>query len=135
MKSVTLGGEWSGRTHLRPAIPISPGRFTSPGQSGCSNVGWAPGAATSSYRGPLVRGAVLGNFDWSHCLKGNTHPLARPEFDSGAAPASLPMEGMLLVLNRSTDQEAVLEPLLEQQWDKSSPNFLKWLTPEQFGAE
>ena len=30
-------------------------------------------------------------------LKGNTHPLARPEFDRGEAPASLRMERMLLV--------------------------------------
>ena len=34
-------------------------------------------------------------------LRGNTHPLARPEYDQGAAPASLPMERMLLVLKRS----------------------------------
>jgi hypothetical protein len=30
-------------------------------------------------------------------LRGNTHPLARPEFDLGTAPASLPMQRMLLV--------------------------------------
>ena len=34
-------------------------------------------------------------------LTGNTHPLARPEFDRGTAPASLPMERMLLVLKRA----------------------------------
>src|SRR5512137_874845 len=38
-------------------------------------------------------------------LKGNTHPLARREFDLGTAPASLPMERMLLVLKRSDAQE------------------------------
>lgn len=31
-------------------------------------------------------------------LPGNVHPLARAEFDTGRAPASLPMERMILVL-------------------------------------
>jgi subtilase family serine protease len=68
-------------------------------------------------------------------LKGNTFPLARPEFDQGAAPPSLPMERMLLVLRRSSQQEAALEKLMDGQLDKSSPNFHKWLTPEQFGQQ
>jgi len=68
-------------------------------------------------------------------LYGNTHPLARPEFDRGAAPSSLPMQRMLLVLQRSAEQESALETLLEQQQDASSPNFHKWLTPQQFGQQ
>lgn len=68
-------------------------------------------------------------------LQGNTHPLARPEFDQGPAPASLPMQRMLLVLKRSFEQEAALERLLEQQQDNSSPKYHHWLTPEQFGVE
>ncbi|MGA8767559.1 MAG: protease pro-enzyme activation domain-containing protein, partial [Candidatus Acidiferrales bacterium] len=68
-------------------------------------------------------------------LKGNTHPLARPEFDRGAAPDSLPMQRMLLVLKRGPDQEAALDALMEQQQDASSPNFHKWLTPAQFGQQ
>jgi subtilase family serine protease len=68
-------------------------------------------------------------------LKGNTHPLARTEFDRGAAPADLPMDRMLLVLKRSPEQEAALEQLITEQGDKSSPNFHKWLTPQQFGQE
>lgn len=68
-------------------------------------------------------------------LTGNTHPLARAEFDRGMAPSDLPMERMLLVLKRSPEQEASLEKLLAEQQDKTSPNFHKWLTPEQFGQE
>ena len=68
-------------------------------------------------------------------LKGNTHPLARPVFDLGTAPASLPMERMLLVLKRSSDQESALRKLLDDQQDKHSPNYHKWMTPEQFGAQ
>ena len=68
-------------------------------------------------------------------LKGNTHPLARPQFDLGTAPATLPMERMLLVLKRSDAQEAALRQLLEDQQDKNSPTYHKWMTPEQFGAQ
>lgn len=68
-------------------------------------------------------------------LKGNTHPLARAEFDLGTAPASLPMERMLLVLKRSADQETTLRKLLDDQQDKASPNYHKWVTPEQYGAQ
>ena len=68
-------------------------------------------------------------------LKGNTHPLARREFDLGTAPASLPMERILLVLKRSDEQEIALRKLLGDQQDKTSPNYHKWMTPEQFGSQ
>jgi len=68
-------------------------------------------------------------------LRGNTHPLARPEFDLGTAPASLPMARMLLVLKRGADQETALRKLLDDQQDKASPNYHQWLTPEQYGKQ
>jgi hypothetical protein len=66
-------------------------------------------------------------------LKGNTHPLARPQFSIAAAPLDLPLERMLLVLKRIPEQETALLKLLDDQQDKSSPSYHKWLTPEQFG--
>src|SRR5580704_9911475 len=68
-------------------------------------------------------------------LKGNTHRLARPEFDLGTAPATLPMQRMLLVLQRSPEQESALRKLLDDQQDKASSNYHKWLTPQQFGKQ
>jgi len=68
-------------------------------------------------------------------LRGNTHPLARPEFDLGSAPATLPMQRMLLVLKRSPQQELALRTLLDNQQDKASPSYHKWLTPQQFGQQ
>jgi subtilase family serine protease len=68
-------------------------------------------------------------------LRGNVYPLARPEFDRGIAPASLPMEHIMLLLKRSPQQEAALEALLAQQQNRSSSNYHRWLTPAQFGAE
>jgi Tectonin domain/Pro-kumamolisin, activation domain len=66
-------------------------------------------------------------------LPGHTHPLARPEYDHGAAPDSLPMQRILLVLQRAPDQETALRQLLDDQQVNSSPNYHKWLTPEEFG--
>jgi hypothetical protein len=68
-------------------------------------------------------------------LSGNTHALARPQFDQGAAPPSLPMNRIMLVLKRSADQETALQNLLTQQQVNSSPSFHKWLTPDQFGQQ
>jgi subtilase family serine protease len=68
-------------------------------------------------------------------LKGNTHPYATAQFDQGAAPASLPLHRMLLVLKRSDTQEAALDELLDEQQNAASPNYHQWLTPQQFGAQ
>ncbi|MGH9434201.1 MAG: S53 family peptidase, partial [Terriglobia bacterium] len=68
-------------------------------------------------------------------LPGNTHPLARPEYDHGAAPDSLPLDHMLLVLERGPEQEAALRKLLDEQQVKSSPSHHQWLTPQQFGQQ
>jgi hypothetical protein len=68
-------------------------------------------------------------------LKGNTHHLARREFDLGTAPATLPMQRMLLVLKRSPEQQLALHKLLDDQQDKHSPNYHKWMTPEEFGQK
>ena len=68
-------------------------------------------------------------------LRGNTHPMARPQFDRGAAPNTLPMERMLLVLKRSPEQEAALEKFMDEQLDRTSVNYHRWLTPEEFGQQ
>src|SRR5689334_10366401 len=68
-------------------------------------------------------------------LKGNVHPLARPQFDQGAVEDWQPMNRMLLLLQRSPEQEAALQQLMAEQQDRGSPNFHRWLTPQQFGAQ
>jgi Pro-kumamolisin, activation domain/Bacterial Ig-like domain (group 3) len=68
-------------------------------------------------------------------LKGNVHPLARPEFDQGAVSDAQPLNRMLLLLQRSPDQESTLRQLLDDQQTKSSPSYHAWLTPEQFGKQ
>ena len=92
---------------------------------------------SSFAQNPAVRARVLEPVDASNrvTLPGNVHPLARAELDQGAAPDDLPMERMLLVLQRGADQEAALRQLLDDQQTKSSPRFHQWRTPEQFGQQ
>jgi Pro-kumamolisin, activation domain/Bacterial Ig-like domain (group 3) len=66
-------------------------------------------------------------------LHGNVHPLARPEFDQGIVPDATPMNRMLLVLERSPEQQATLSKFMDEQLSKDSANFHKWLTPQEFG--
>ena len=61
--------------------------------------------------------------------------MARSQYDVGAAPSDLPMERMLLVLKRSPEQQTALSKLLDDQQDKSSPSYHKWMTPDQFGQQ
>jgi hypothetical protein len=68
-------------------------------------------------------------------LRGNVHRLARAEFDRGAVSDSQLANRLVLLLQRSPEQEAALKQLLNQQQDKSSKNFHAWLTPEQFGKQ
>jgi subtilase family serine protease len=68
-------------------------------------------------------------------LDGGVSPLARAEFDRGAAPDNLPAERMLLVLQSSAAQQRALAKLLAQQKNPRSPNFHHWLTPQEFGQQ
>jgi subtilase family serine protease len=104
----------------------------------CSGPLWAQNSASGSESAiaagrPLITQPV--DEGQLTILKGNTHRLARPQFDLGTAPASLPMQRMLLVLKRSPEQETALRKLLDDQQDKKSPNYHRWLTPEQFGRQ
>ncbi len=66
-------------------------------------------------------------------LKGNTHPMARAQFDRGTVPGDLVMGRLQLVLTRSAEQQTALDAMLFAQQDNSSASFHKWVTPEQFG--
>jgi len=66
-------------------------------------------------------------------LHGNVHPYAHPENDMGDTDASLPMERMILPLRLAPAKQAELERIIAEQQDPASPNFHRWLTPEEFG--
>ena len=68
-------------------------------------------------------------------LKGNVHPLAQARFDQGKINDAQAVDRMLLLLQRSPEQESALRQLLEDQLTLNSPKHHRWLTPEQFGAQ
>ena len=123
----------SSRTHLLAAsLSLLAVMCCAPSVAQDADTVQASSAATAIQR-PLIVAPV--NEAQLTILKGNTHPLARREFDLGSAPATLPMQRMLLVLKRSPEQESALKKLLDDQQDKHSPSYHKWLTPESFGQK
>lgn len=68
-------------------------------------------------------------------LHGYIHPLANAADDRGAAPDSMPVERMHLVLKRSASQEATLHQLISDMHTPGSASYHKWLTPDQFGQQ
>jgi len=82
--------------------------------------------APDRIRGAIVDAEVL-------TLLGNTHPLARPEFDRGAIAGDTQLDRMMLVLEPDSAQQRELDTLSEAQQEPSSPLFRQWLTPEEYG--
>ena len=68
-------------------------------------------------------------------LRGSVHPKARAEFDRGVVADAQPLTRILLLLQRSAEQDAALRQLMEEQQSKNSPNYHAWLTPEDFGKK
>lgn len=66
-------------------------------------------------------------------LPGNTRAEATTQNDRGKVADVYPMSHMLLHLQRSPEREQALQAFIDQQHDKSSANFHKWLTAEEFG--
>jgi hypothetical protein len=93
--------------------------------------------SVSAAQGPVVPARITQAIDETQLvrLKGNVHPLARAEYDRGAVGDATPMKRMLLLLQRSPEQEVALQQFMAEQMSKESPNFHKWLTPQQFGQQ
>ena len=86
---------------------------------------------------PTVASRVVAAVDNSRTvlLKGNVHALARPANDRGALADSQPMTHMLLLLQRSPEQDFALKQLMGAQQAKGSSSYHAWLSPEQFGLQ
>ena len=83
---------------------------------------------------PAQQDRIVGKID-SHrtvILKGNMPPEAQPEYDQGAADPAQRLSGITLVLKKSPAQQMELEKLLADQQDASSPDYHRWLTPQQY---
>src|ERR1051325_7850217 len=65
-------------------------------------------------------------------IQGSAHPLGEAKIDIGGVEGSLPLTGVSLIFKPSPTQQSALEALLREQQDRSSLNYHKWLTPEQY---
>jgi subtilase family serine protease len=90
-------------------------------------------AAMAQNASPTVR--IVNRIDETDLatLKGNTHPFANAKNDRGLVSSTLPMTDLILVLNRGAAQQAAFDKFVESQYDSTSPNFHRWLTPGQVG--
>ena len=61
-------------------------------------------------------------------LAGNVHPMARAEFDKGQVDDSLPMEHIIMVLQRSPEREAALDAHIDEMHNQNSSLFHQWLS-------
>jgi uncharacterized protein (TIGR03437 family) len=65
-------------------------------------------------------------------LHGFVHPAAKAGNDTGAVADSFVVPAVTIAFQPSAAQQAALDQLLAEQQDSSSPNYHKWLTPEEY---
>ena len=88
---------------------------------------WAQTTGQSTpavFQAPFVPARITQAIDDTQLvrLKGNVHPLALAQFDQGPVSDAAPMKRMMLVLQRSPEQETALQQLMDEQLSKDSPN-------------
>ncbi len=64
--------------------------------------------------------------------RGNVHPLAQARYDRGRLSPTMMLPRVVMHFTRTAAQQAELDTLLQSQQDPASPNYHKWVTPEQF---
>jgi len=67
-------------------------------------------------------------------LGGHRPPQATSENDVGRVSSALTLQNVSLFLKPSAAQQADLDALLARQQDPASPDYHKWLTPDQYAA-
>jgi subtilase family serine protease len=77
-----------------------------------------------------IAGAVLSSETVT--LAKSLHPKAQSQYDLGPANPSRQLSYMTLLMAPSASQQKALDRLLAQQQDPKSPNYHKWLTPQQY---
>jgi len=92
------------------------------------------GVSLSAFPQSKVRNRITRAIDERETvlLHGNVRPQLQAAADQGRMDGGRILRGVSLVFKRSPERDAALEKLLEEQQDSSSPNYHKWLTPEQY---
>lgn len=68
-------------------------------------------------------------------VRNNVHPLAQPQYDHGRVRDSLTLPRITIAFKPSASQQANLNTLLAELQNSSSPEYHKWLTPDQFADQ
>jgi subtilase family serine protease len=93
----------------------------------------AVGGSGATQIGPQSR--ILQPIDATQvaAIKGTASPRAQAPFDVGRTDATRTISGAI-TFRLSAAQQADLDKLLREQQDPSSPNYHRWLTPDQYAA-
>lgn len=65
-------------------------------------------------------------------LSRSVHPKAQAQYDEGAVAPDFRLNYVTLVMSPSVSQQRTIDRLLVEQQDPASPNYHRWLTPEQY---
>src|ERR1700686_2809994 len=69
----------------------------------------------------------------SVALAKSIHPKAKPQDGQGAVDPQTRLDYLTLVTSPSASQQRALGKLMAEQQDPASPNYHKWLMPEEYG--
>jgi subtilase family serine protease len=91
-------------------------------------------ASTLCFAGQADR--INGPIDSSQMIRlpGHADPRALPQYDQGSIEPSFKFGYVTMLFTPSAAQTKALDEFLVEQQDPASPNYHKWLTPEQFRA-
>jgi hypothetical protein len=91
-----------------------------------------PGLAVA--QGNVAKPRIAAQVDESTVtvLRGNLHPLARPQYDQGKVDPSFKLERITMMFQPTAAQQTDLDALLASQQNPTSSSFHQWLTPEQY---
>lgn len=92
--------------------------------------------SASSDTQTAMRSRIAGPIDDANVtvVRGTAHPLAQSRFDRGRLSPVQQLSAVTLIFRLSQAQQADLNQLLRHQQDRSSPNYHRWLTPEQYAS-
>lgn len=95
------------------------------------------GSTLALAQSPESKPRILGKIDENQLvpLKGNVHPAAIAKNDLGPVQPNLSMNGLILVLSRSPEQQAAFDEFVASQYDATSPNYHHWLLPAEVGEK
>ena len=96
----------------------------------------ASAGSSSAFAQLRVRDRILEPIDSTRfsVIRGNLHPSAKAEFDRGEVGPATRLGRVTMFFSRTREQEADLQTLLAELQDRSSVNYHRWLSPEEFAG-